>query len=303
MMMNPKARAFAPAIVMIAGLALATPAAADQVVYFVNGKAMTVKKVEKGDRLTILEVDGGGRIGIPTEQIDRIEELVLSNPAPAVAAPPPVIPAAGIGPQAQPTAAVKTTASAAAAAPPTAAAPGAPVGPMIGGVATQPGGGLAGLQPLAVDGTEDDGPMRVTAPSAAPPRAAAASTPGTSPATGALAPPPGVRNNALMTGPGAPQARRFNARGGAYGRMRPPAVNYVLPQGQGGAAPATAPGAKPATAAQGTAAPPPPPAPEPAVADPVPETADPAPDSEGEADAPADPPAEDPPVDEGSPEN
>jgi hypothetical protein len=294
MMMNSKARVLAPAIVMIAGLALVTPAAADQVVYFVNGKAMTVKKVEKGDRLTILEVDGGGRIGIPTEQIDRIEELQLSNPAPAVAAPPPpLLPAGGIGPQAQP----------AATALPTAAAPGTPVGPMIGGKATQPGGGLAGLQPLAVDDTEDDGPMKATGPSAVTPRATSAVKTNASPATGALAAPLGARNNALMTGPGVPAARRFNARGGAYGRMRPPSVNYVPPQGQGGAAAATAAGAKPATAAKDTVAPPPPPAPEPAVTDPVPETADPAPDGEGEADAPAEPPAEDPPADEGSPEN
>src|SRR6185503_10667010 len=54
------------------------PARADQVVYFLNGKAITVKKVEKGDKVTILEIEGGGRIGIPTVQIDRIEELSLS---------------------------------------------------------------------------------------------------------------------------------------------------------------------------------------------------------------------------------
>jgi len=282
--MNSKARVLAPAIVMIAGLTLATPAAADQVVYFVNGKAMTVKKVEKGDRITILEVDGGGRIGIPSEQIDRIEDLVLSNPAPAVAAPPsPLLPAGGIGPQAQPASTVTTTAATGVAAPPPTAAAGAAVGPMIGGKLTQPGGGLAGLQPLAVGGTEADGPMKATA-AAAPPA-------------------PAARSNAQMTGPGIPPPRRFNSRGNPYTRMRPPSVNYAMP-GQAGAAAAAAAGAKPATAAKDTAAPPPPPpAPETAVADPAPETADPEPEGEGDADAPAEPPAEEPPADDGSPEN
>jgi len=273
-MMNSKARVFAPALVMIAGLALATPAAADQVVYFVNGKAMTVKMVEKGDRITILEVEGGGRIGIPSEQIARIEELLLSNPAPAVPAPPPpILPAGGIGPQAQ--SAATTSATPGVAPPPTTAAAGVAVGPMIGGKATQPGGALAGLQPLAVGATDEEGPIKA-------------------PASAML--PPGARSNP-QTGPGMPPARRFNARGNPYGRMRPPPVNYV-PQGQAGAATATAAGARPATAA-----PPPPPSPEPAVSDPVPETAESAPESTGDTETPAEPPAEAPPADDGSPEN
>jgi hypothetical protein len=72
---------------ILAGSLASVPASADQVVYFVNGKAITVKNVEKGDRLTILEIEGGGRIGVPTAQIDRIEELQLSAPAQGVPAP------------------------------------------------------------------------------------------------------------------------------------------------------------------------------------------------------------------------
>jgi len=275
-MMNSRVRMLAPAIVIFAGLALAAPATADQVVYFVNGKAITVKKVEKGDRITILEVEGGGRIGMPSEQIERIEELLLSNPAPAApAAPPPMLPAEGLGPQAQPAAAVTTTANA--------SASGAPVGPMIGGKSNQPGGGLAGAQPLAVGGTEADGPMHARASATLPP----------------------ARGLGQATGPGMPPARRFNSRMTPYGRMRPPAVNYVQQPGQPGASPANAAGAKPAASATDTPAPPPPPpAPEPAVADPPPpETADPAPDGKGDVETPAEPPAEDPPADDGSPEN
>ena len=75
-------------LTVVAGLAFSMPAIADQVVYFVNGKAITVKKVERGDRLTILEIEGGGRIGVPTDQIDRVEELQISAPSAAVATPP-----------------------------------------------------------------------------------------------------------------------------------------------------------------------------------------------------------------------
>lgn len=286
--MNSQARRIAPAIVMLAGLALATPVVADQVVYFVNGKAMTVKKVEKGDRITILEVDGGGRIGIPTEQIDRIEELVLSSPPPAVPAPPPpVLPAGGIGPQAQPAAAPTTAPTGNAAATPPAAPAGGPLGPTTGGRATNPGGGLAGLQPLAVgEGEPDDGPVRP-------------------PATAAV-PPTSRRANSQMTGPGTPASRRFNARSNPFNRTRPPSVNYMSPQARAAAA------GKQGAPTTGAAPPAPPPAPappatetapDPSAADPDPGTTDPAPDGEGEVDTPAEPPAEEPPADEGSPEN
>ena len=59
---------------------------ADQIVYFVNGKAMTVKAVEKGERFTTLEMEGGGRIGVPTDQIVRIEEYQVSAGVAAPAA-------------------------------------------------------------------------------------------------------------------------------------------------------------------------------------------------------------------------
>jgi hypothetical protein len=56
------------------------PTFADQVVYFVNGKAIMVKSVEKGEKFTILEMDGGGRIGVPTDQISKIEDFAVSQP-------------------------------------------------------------------------------------------------------------------------------------------------------------------------------------------------------------------------------
>src|SRR5262245_62656518 len=67
------------------------PSFADQIVYFVNGKAITVKSVEKGDKFTVLEMEGGGRVGVPTDQIVRIEDYVVAEQAAApipVAAPP-----------------------------------------------------------------------------------------------------------------------------------------------------------------------------------------------------------------------
>lgn len=77
-------------------------ALADQVVYFSNGKAMMVKKIEQGDVITILEIEGGGRIGVPTAQIVKIEEYAVSRPdnvrppaaqqSRAVAHPPPASP-------------------------------------------------------------------------------------------------------------------------------------------------------------------------------------------------------------------
>ena len=113
---------------------------ADQVVYFVNGKAIMVKSVEKGEKFTVLEMEGGGRIGVPTEQISKIEDYVVSQPAAAQPAPPqvaaapaPPVPAPAAGPTVplpQPTA---TT------------------GPGIGGRPLGgPGQNLAGLQPLEI---------------------------------------------------------------------------------------------------------------------------------------------------------
>lgn len=82
--------------VPLVSLAVVLPASADQVVYFVNGKAIMVKSVEKGEKFTILEMDGGGKMGVPTDQIAKIEEYQISAPAPAAtavlqAAPPPAL--------------------------------------------------------------------------------------------------------------------------------------------------------------------------------------------------------------------
>src|SRR5213594_2880710 len=74
-----------PLLAMLLSCAAASFAFADQVVYFVNGKAIMVKSVEKGDKFTVLEMDGGGRIGVPTDQISRIEDYAVSEP---VATPP-----------------------------------------------------------------------------------------------------------------------------------------------------------------------------------------------------------------------
>jgi hypothetical protein len=82
-----------PSTALLALFVTAVPARADQVVYFVNGKAMTVKSVERGDRVTILEIEGGGRIGVPSVQIDRVEDLQLTAPAAAAAVVPPPAPA------------------------------------------------------------------------------------------------------------------------------------------------------------------------------------------------------------------
>ncbi len=68
----------AAAVLLVAGAF--SLAIADQVVYFSNGKAMMVKKIETGDLITILEIEGGGRIGVPTSQIVRIEEYAVSKP-------------------------------------------------------------------------------------------------------------------------------------------------------------------------------------------------------------------------------
>ena len=46
-------RFHAPLFVMLAACAAAPSAFADQVVYFVNGKAIMVKSVEKGDKFTV----------------------------------------------------------------------------------------------------------------------------------------------------------------------------------------------------------------------------------------------------------
>src|SRR6266496_3834801 len=68
-------------------LAGASLAFADQVVYFVNGKAILVKSLQKGEKFTVLEMEGGGRIGVPTDQISKIEDYVVAAPPVAQAVP------------------------------------------------------------------------------------------------------------------------------------------------------------------------------------------------------------------------
>jgi hypothetical protein len=73
------------AIVLSAALPLSF---ADQIVYFVNGKGIVVKSVEKGEKFTVLEMEGGGKVGVPTDQILRFEDVVAPTPPAAPVAPP-----------------------------------------------------------------------------------------------------------------------------------------------------------------------------------------------------------------------
>ena len=68
-------------LVFAALICFGIPTFADQVVYFVHGKAIRVKSVEAGEKFTILEMEGGGSMGVPNEQIVRIEEYQVSAPA------------------------------------------------------------------------------------------------------------------------------------------------------------------------------------------------------------------------------
>jgi hypothetical protein len=136
---------------------------ADQVVYFVNGKAIMVKSVEKGEKFTILEMEGGGKVGVPTDQISKIEDFAITAPQaiPAQSAPVPaaVAPIVAAGP-------------APAAAPPAVASglptdPSMAAGPGIGG---RPAGGpndnLAHIKPLDISGNSGAGPIQRPYPQA-----------------------------------------------------------------------------------------------------------------------------------------
>jgi hypothetical protein len=84
MRLQTPGRRFAKSLMIMAiGALFAAPALADEIVYFVNGKAMMVQKVEKGPEFTILEIQGGGRIGVPNAHITRIEPYQVSAPRPA----------------------------------------------------------------------------------------------------------------------------------------------------------------------------------------------------------------------------
>jgi len=139
---------------------------ADQVVYFVNGKAIMVKSIEKGDKFTILEMEGGGKVGVPTDQISKIEDFVVTAPSAA-----PAVPV-----QSMPVPAAMAPIAAAAPNPvtaPPAIAPGPPAAPAMApgpGVGGKPAGGpndnLARVKPLDVGGNNNGGPMQRPYPQA-----------------------------------------------------------------------------------------------------------------------------------------
>jgi hypothetical protein len=260
---------------------------ADQVVYFVNGKAMTVKKVEKGDRVTILEVEGGGRIGVPTLQIDRIDELEVAQAAPAVAIPAPAAsqPPTAVPAVTPPPAAVPPATSASNTAPGMAPA----TGPMIGGKPTGTGNNLAGPQPPAAGAQGPDGALL-------PPSPQKAISPGAMPGAGLR--PPGSRFDGAMSRPNA--GRRYNGRGfGGPGQGRPSSALYYPPRPPAGQ-PAAGTSAPQAPGAASAAPAPPPPAVnsqpvEPPAADP----AEPPPAEVEQEQAPPEEPAPEPPPDPG----
>jgi hypothetical protein len=259
-----------PAGLLLTAFAATLPARADQIVYFVNGKAMTVKSVERGDRVTILEIDGGGRIGVPTVQIDRIEDLQLSAPAAATAAvvvPPPAPAPASVQPAANLQSNPAVTGN-----PIAPAAVGAvvtpPAGPAVDARTGLPNHGPGLVSPLG-NGEADAVPPQALPPSY---NAAMAARGGQ---YGAQAGGLGVgsrfnnNTNGVIGRPDGPGRGRINSRlGAAFGRVRPPvSAPPPAPPGQaqapaspGSAAPATAPTGGSAAASRPPAAPQPPPA-------------------------------------------
>ena len=224
-------------------LSLVSPALADQVVYFVNGKAIMVKSVEKGEKFTVLEMDGGGKMGVPTDQISRIEDYVLSAPAvPQYVPPPPVqapvqsatqtpmqapAQAPGVAPGPGAAQAVNPLAGRVAVGIPANMPPAAPMvpGPGVGGRPLDPQGkGIAGLRPLDVSGgaaAQAPGPQRQAAqPTAGP----------------AMGGPAGAFRGSAAGRPNFnPAGQRFNNRGGGMlgRRGRPQEVNRYLAQAPG----------------------------------------------------------------------
>lgn len=201
--------------VMIALCLALSPAAADQVVYFVNGKAMMVRAVEKGGKFTVLEIEGGGRIGVPTEQILKIEEYVISPPtafAQPVIVQPSVAQASAVTPPSPMQAGVPSGG------PPV---PSPALGPGLGGRASMAEGrGLGGLTPLSV-GEPAGGPQHaVPRPGAGPnlgvgPQRAGAGGAFGRGGRGGIARPgmgrprPPLAAQAVAPAPGVPQATQF----------------------------------------------------------------------------------------------
>jgi hypothetical protein len=233
---------------LLAAAAASFPVMADQVVYFVNGKAMTVKTIEKGPKITVLEVEGGGRIGVPTLQIDRIEDLNVSPPPATV----PVTAIIQQQPAPQQTApaqvAVATPAGQAAAGPQAPAA-----GPGAGGKAL--GNGNLPAPPALGVGSDDPGDGAA--------RPGGLRMPGQSGmyGPGAQAGPQGAasRYNGALGNPSALQRRQRANFGRGRPGAQPGAATYYQPgaPGQGTQPPGNS-GQPAAGQGNGQAAPPPP---------------------------------------------
>lgn len=275
------------AIAILAAAAFAAPASADQVVYFVNGKAITVKSVEKGPKITVLEVEGGGRIGVPTEQIERIDELQPASPAAAPAPQPMAAPATIVTPQPGKAAGTQSQQAADPGGSTQAAAPMAATGPGTGG---KPFPGAMPAQPIAIGG---DAAAGQNAPQTTAQQAQR-------PAPGSLPAPGMAQKNSANGRSGWNVQRRSNQRNAGYGAKRPP-VDYGQ-QRPGGTLPPAPGQAQPAAGAPQNPPPPPaPPVPDPTLQgdgyDPEAEDAAPPPEpdpgaDQGEGDS-AEPPADD----------
>ncbi len=237
---------------------------ADQVVYFVNGKAIMVKSVEKGDKFTILEMEGGGKVGVPTDQIIKIEDFVVTAPPAPQAIPVQSVPVpAAVPPIAAAAPGLVTAPPAVASGLPS--APSMPPGPGVGG---KPAGGpnesLAHIRPVNVGGNNSGGPLQRPYPQA-----------GAGPGTGG----PGGPMLGMGVRPNFAEGRKFGRGFYAGGRGGRPGMADA---GRATPAPQTVPGAPQPQATQPTAAPPPAPTVEPE-APPAP------PDDSNEE--PSDPPA------------
>lgn len=277
------------AIAILIAAALLSPASADQIVYFVNGKAITVKSVEKGPKITVLEVEGGGRIGVPSEQIEKIEDLQPASPGvgytPPVAAPPVTAPAAiinnpPVGATNPATTPTPPTASPVATGPGTGGHMGAP-----GSMPTQPigiGGDTVAAGTEAATGAKEvaANPALRSAPAGMPP------------------PMPGVaRQDGAGGRTGAMPQRQFR-RGNAYSKARPPILYGGGQQTGRPLQPGGAPAGAAAAADAGLKNPPPPPEPEVPVQD---EPLDEAPEDPAAA-SPAEPGADAPQGEGAAPE-
>lgn len=73
------------ALILVAALAAsALPAGAGSVVYFEDGRAMEVERVEPDGDLVYLHLDGGGELAFPAQRVARVEPL--PDPPPPIRA-------------------------------------------------------------------------------------------------------------------------------------------------------------------------------------------------------------------------